>query len=182
MTPKTIKETLINSEISYQGYFLKVKKDTVQLPDGSISTRESILHPGASAVVPYLGDGQFLMIEQYRTPLQQTYLEFPAGKIDPNEKPEETAIRELKEEAGCACTSLEFLTEIHPVIGYSNEIIYLYLAKGLSIGEQSLDQGEFIKTLQISASDLQKKIWSHQIPDVKTQIAALWALRALGLS
>src|SRR5471030_1552475 len=95
-----MKETRIDGELVYKGHFLKVQRDRVALPDGKHTAREYVLHPGAVVILPLLDDGTVLMERQYRYPLDQVFIEFPAGKIDPNEDPLVAARRELEEETG----------------------------------------------------------------------------------
>ena len=134
-------------EILHQGKFLTLKLDTVELPDGKHATREFVEHPGAVMILPLFDDGRVLLERQYRYPIAKVLLEFPAGKLDPNESELACAKRELQEETGYTAREWFFLTRIHPVISYSTEFIDLYLARGLTAGESKLDEGEFLETL-----------------------------------
>ena len=123
-----LKEFKLSSKIIYRGRFLDVRKDGVRLPNGKITTREWIQHPGAACMVPILPDGQLALIRQYRYPVLQEMIELPAGKLDPGESPEECAKRELEEEIGYKTSKLTYLTHIHPAIGFASEKMWLYLA------------------------------------------------------
>ena len=96
----TLTETRIDGELVYDGHFLKVQRDTIELPDGKRTGREYILHPGAVVILPLLDDGKVLLERQYRYPLHDVFIEFPAGKIDPGESTLVCAARELAEETG----------------------------------------------------------------------------------
>lgn len=171
-------ETPISSLLVHDG-FLKLFQDQVLLPDGNRSQREYIQHPGAAMIMPVLDDGRVLMIEQYRYPVKKTFLEFPAGKIDLPESSVETAHRELHEEVGFKAKTLEHLTSIHPVIGYSTEIIDLFVATGLENIGRKLEQDEFLNPVIMTIDQLEEKIWNSEITDVKTQIGFFWLKRYL---
>jgi len=167
------KESRVSSKLVYEG-FLKIFVDNVKLPDGNSATREYIVHPGASMVIPILENGNVIMERQYRYSTDQEYLEFPAGKIDRGESPLQTAIRELEEETGYHAEEMKHLTTIHPVIGYSNEIIEIYIAKKLKLREAKLDAGEFLEVVEINPQDLINWVRQSKVKDVKTQIGAFW--------
>lgn len=174
----SLDEETVSSETVYQGVFLQIRKDKARLPDGSLHTREWVVHPGASAILAVADDGQILMERQWRYPMGREYLEIPAGKIDAGESPLQTAQRELLEETGMRAEHWEPLTVIHPAIGFSNEVIHIFVARGLSGSAEhaALDQGEQIETLWMSLEALMDRVRSGQLPDVKTQIA-LWHLK-----
>lgn len=174
-----LNEKTLSSRVAYDGHFLKVIQDEVELLDQSRMLREYILHPGASMVIPVLENGQLIMIEQYRHPLNRVFLEFPAGKRDSGESFEKTAVRELKEETGFETMDLRFLTSIHPTIGYANEEIQIFLARQLKHTGRHLDAGEFLNCVEISFAELETKVKSGEITDVKTQIAFFWLDRVL---
>ncbi len=171
---KHLEEKTLSSKQVYSGRFLKVEQDQVQAPDGKIYFREYILHPGAAMIIPLLPNGNVVMIHQYRHAVKQVFLEFPAGKRDHNEETVLTAQRELKEETGYEAKEWKLLTTIHPVIGYSNEHIDLYLAKDLTLAERQLDHGEFIDVVEVTPKDLMKYVQEGKVSDVKTQIGAFW--------
>ena len=134
-----LKETRIDGELAYNGSFLKVQRDTIELPDGKRTKREFILHPGAVVILPVLDDGTVLMERQYRYPLHDVFIEFPAGKIDAGEDPLNSAKRELEEETGYTAAEWQFVSTIHNAIAYSDEHLDLYLARGLKAGPAKLD-------------------------------------------
>jgi len=172
-------ETRLDGETVYQGSFLNVKRDQVRLPDGATTIREYIEHPGAVMIIPLFDDQRVLMERQYRYPIAQVMVEFPAGKLDPNEDPLQCAQRELQEETGYRARELIRLTRIHPVISYSTEFIDLYLARGLIEGERKLDQEEFLETFITDISQLTEWVRSGVISDVKTIIGVFWLEKIL---
>ncbi len=167
-------EMTIESEEIYSGRLLHVFKDTVRLPSGNHSIREYIKHPGASVVIPYLGNNKIIMIRQYRYPIQMVMLELPAGKIDPGESPEKTMARELAEETGYHPGSLQFICKIHPCVGYSDELLYLFWANDLRLSVTPSDDDETIETVEMSIDAAMELVFSGQVTDAKTLIGLFW--------
>ncbi len=181
MTARTdLTETTITSEPVYDGVLLKARRETVRLPDGSSGTREWLDHPGAAAVVPFFEDGSILLVRQFRFPPRKEFLEIPAGKLDvAGESPLDVAGRELEEETGFVASEFESLGAIFPCIGYSNECIYLFTARGLSRGTQQLSDGEFVEPVRMPFSDALALVDAGEIDDAKTVSALLLADRRL---
>jgi len=171
---KHLEEKTLSSKQIFRGRYLKVEQDQVQAPDGKTYFREYILHPGAAMMIPLLSNGNVVMIHQYRHAMKQVFLEFPAGKRDHGEESLITAKRELREETGYEAKDWKFLTTIHPVIGYSNEHIDLFLAKELTLAERQLDHGEFIEVVEVKPQELMGYVRDGKVSDVKTQIGAFW--------
>lgn len=176
---KKLIEKKIKSEVVYEGTFLTVLRDEVELPNGKGGAREYIPHPGASLVIPVTDSGQLIMIRQFRYPLQQEFVEFPAGKLDVGEAPLVAAKRELEEEIGQSAKEFRHLTTIHPVIGYSNEKIEIYLARGLYEVKQHLDEDEFLNIFETSFEEAFHLMRQGKITDVKTMIALFWYEKVL---
>jgi ADP-ribose pyrophosphatase len=170
-------ETELSSELVYQGGFLKVRKDRVQMPDGAEARREYVMHPGAAAMVPLFDDGRVLIERQFRYPLREVFVEIPAGKIDAGETSFQTAQRELVEETGYRAREWGFLTRIHPAIGFSDEILDIFLCRGLEQVGRSLDEGEFLEIDVVPLGWLVDEIRAGRLSDVKTQIAVHWLER-----
>jgi len=167
-------ETRIDGQTVYSGSFFRIEKDQARLPDGTSAFREFMRHPGAAAVIPLFEDGTVLVERQFRYPMGRVFIELPAGKIDRGEHSLETARRELEEETGYVADEWYFVTTIHNAIGYSDEHIDLYLAKGLRKGTVHLDAEEFIQSFRMPASELVDGVRQGRITDVKTVVGVFW--------
>jgi ADP-ribose pyrophosphatase len=174
MTDAHLRETRIDGETAYDGHFLKVSRDRVTLPDGAVTQREYIRHPGAVVILPLFDDGRVLLERQFRYPNDRVFIEFPAGKIDPGEESLATAKRELLEETGYTATDWHFVCTIHNAIAYSDEHLDLFLARGLTAGEAQLDEGEFLETFTATVPELLQMVKAGEITDVKTVIGTFW--------
>jgi ADP-ribose pyrophosphatase len=172
-------ETLISSETIASGGMLTVKRDQVRLANGHRSQREYVEHPGAVAVVPLLANGHVVLEKQFRYPLHQVFIELPAGKIDPGEDILVTGQRELLEETGYSATEWIKLGQVHPCIGYSNEVIHMYLARGLIQGAHQRDEDEALEVFEASFADCLAMIEQGEITDGKTITALHLAERYL---
>lgn len=161
-------ETGQSSKEVFSGRLLNVFLDEVKLPDNSFSTREWIRHPGACAVVPIFEDGSIMLLKQFRYPPRKVFIEVPAGKIDTGEDPAVTAERELLEESGIRCEKLINVGHFYPAIGYADEIIYSYVAWGLTVETQNTDDDEFLKPYRIPFQKAIDMIGSGEITDAKT--------------
>ena len=167
-------ETKISSENIYDGTLLHVKKDKVELPNGDISYREWIKHPGASAVIPVTDNKEIILVRQYRYPIQSLTMEIPAGKLDvAGEDPLECAKRELEEETGYSAQEYQFLTKLATTVGFSDEFIYIYAARGLKAGQQHTDEDEFINVVTVPLAKAVEMVHSGEILDGKSVVAIL---------
>jgi len=169
-----LKETKVDGEVAYDGHFLKVSRDRVKLPDGKLTQREYIRHPGAVVILALFDDGRVLLERQYRYPNDQVFIELPAGKIDPGEDPLASAKRELEEETGYTATDWHFVCTIHNAIAYSDEHLDLFLARGLTEGDAKLDDGEFFETYAAAIPEMLEMVKRGDITDVKTVIGTFW--------
>jgi len=176
-------ETRLSSEEIFQGHFLHAFRDRVSLPDGSSAVREYVRHPGAAMVIALLEDahrGTLVVMErQYRHPVAQVMIEFPAGKLDKNEDGLCCAQRELREETGYQAKEWARAGVLHPVISYSTEYIEVWFARGLTAGPPTLDQGEFLEVFTATPSEVLDWCFEGKITDSKTLTAALWLQNVL---
>ena len=167
-------EKEIDSKKVFEGKLLHVYSDSVELPNGYTSTREYIKHVGAACVVPVDEDGNVIIEKQFRYPFHDVLTEIPAGKLDSKEEPHlQAALRELQEETGYMAENMIYLGEFYPTCAYSDEIIHMYLATGLSQGQQNLDDDEFVGVEKMPLATLVEKIMNGEIKDGKTQTALL---------
>jgi ADP-ribose pyrophosphatase len=170
-------EHRVSQEELLKGNFLHAFRDTVRLPDQSLATREYVVHPGAVMVIPLLdtADGLRLVLErQYRYPVGQVMIEFPAGKLDPGEDPFLCAQRELMEETGYTARHWARAGVLHPVIAYSTEVIDIWFAKDLTQGERQLDAEEFLDVFTATPAQLMAWCRDGLVTDAKTLTGALW--------
>ncbi len=172
-------ETKLDSENIYDGYLLHIKKDKVRLPNGGEAYREWVKHPGAAAVIPYTDQGEVILVRQYRYPIDEVTLEIPAGKLDvAGEDPLECAKRELSEETGYTAQEYKFLTKLATSVGFSDEVIYIYAARGLAAGQQHTDEDEFINVVKVPLQEAVEMVLDGRINDGKS-ITAIFMLDRL---
>jgi ADP-ribose pyrophosphatase len=169
----------LDSRRIYTGRVVRLDLDTVRFPDGSTGQLELIRHPGAAAIVPCASDPAgadptILLIRQYRYATGGPLWEIPAGTLDAGEDPEACARRELLEETGVTARRLERLTSIWTTPGFTNEVIHLYLATGLTTGEPSRERDEFIEVVPQPLSRVLALIRDGEIRDAKTVVAILY--------
>ena len=170
-------EHRVHQEEILRGRFLHAFRDTVRLPNQNLSTREYVVHPGAVMVIPMLNtpDGLRLVMErQFRYPVGQVMTEFPAGKLDAGEDPWLCAQRELQEETGYIARQWARAGVLHPVIAYSTEVIEIWFAKDLSLGERRLDTDEFLDVFTASPTELMAACQQGRLTDAKTLTGLLW--------
>jgi ADP-ribose pyrophosphatase len=160
----------LKSETIYQARVFRLCRETVTLPNGVTATLDVIHHPGSSAVVPLLPDGEVVMIRQYRHSLRQFLWEVPAGTLDPGEGFLECARRELIEETGYRAKHFEELTEILPAPGYSDERIRIFSASDLEPAPRKLDKDEVLEVAHLPLSETRAMIEDGRIQDAMTVI------------
>lgn len=168
-----LNERTVDSKEIFNGKVLKLRLDTVELPNGNFSTREVIEHNGGVGIVALTDAGEIVMVKQFRKPLEKVILEIPAGKLNKCEDPLDCGIRELEEETGYKAGKITTLGHFIPSPGFANEVLYLYLATDLKKGEINLDEDEFVETELIPLRDLYNMIMEGKIIDGKTIIGIL---------
>jgi len=174
-----LKEERIDGIELFKGNFIEARRDTVRLPDGGTATREYVIHPGAVVVVPLLDDGRVVLERQFRYPVGRVMIEFPAGKLDAGEAPLLCGQRELLEETGYTARAWAYAGLMHLAVGYSTEIIHIYFARGLSLGERQLDAGEFLDVFSATPQELLAWSADGTLTDAKTLTCALWLQNVL---
>lgn len=171
---KNLTEVTVSSEEIFDGQVVHLFKDTVELPNGKPATREVIRHVGAVAIVPMTEDGKVVVERQFRYPLHEVITEIPAGKLDSKSEDRLAAAkRELEEETGLLADEWICIGDYCPAAAYCDEIITMYLAKGLQKGTRNLDEDEFLNIMEVSLEELVEDIMQGKIADGKTQVAIL---------
>ncbi len=171
-TDKT--ERRIGGEVKYEGRILTMAVDRIQTPDGKEAVREYVRHPGGVGIVPLNGKGEVLCVRQYRYAHGRIFLEIPAGKLEPGETDRRAAaLRELREETGAVCETLTHIGDFIPSPAILGEVLSMYLAEGLTIGQTDFDEDEFIDIEAIPLDRLCEMVLSGEITDGKTQAAVL---------
>lgn len=174
-----LEEKTLSSEQKFDGKVVKLFVDSVELENGKTATREVIKHPGGVCVLPLDEDENILMVRQFRYPTGKVLLEIPAGKLELGEDHRECGLRELREETGCTCDEFTYLGNLIPTPAYDNEVIHMYLARGLHSGEQKLDEDEFLEVEKIPLKKAAEMVMNNEIADAKTQLAILKTMRLL---
>lgn len=167
-------ETPLRAQTVYQGDFLAVSRDVVRQADGREVSYEYIRHPGAVVVIPLLADGRVVVERQFRYPVGRVMTEFPAGKLNAGEDPLACGRRELLEETGYRAAEWARAGALHLAIGYSNEIIHIYFARGLQAGARQLDAGEQLDVHAVTMEALLQASHDGGLTDAKTLSCLLW--------
>lgn len=183
MSDEHLIEQRIAQEELFKGRFLHAFRDTVRLPDGGEAMREYVRHPGAVVVVPLLegpdGQTRIVLERQYRYPVGQVMVELPAGKLDAGEDPLVCGRRELLEETGYQAREWAWAGQMHLAIAYSTEVIHIYFARGLTLGERQLDDGEFLDVFTATPEELLAWCRDGQVTDAKTLSCVVWVQNVL---
>lgn len=167
----------MDTEEIYRGRVFSLMRERAVLPNGRVATYEVVRHPGAAAMLAVTGEGGILLLRQHRHAAGGEIWEIPAGTLNPGETPEDCARRELIEETGFSAGKMELLSSILPVPGYSDEVIHLFLATGLTAAAQNLDPDEVISVFPFSAERVFSMVSSGEIRDGKTLCALFLASR-----
>ena len=168
---------LLRRERVHEGPLLRIDLDHIRLPNGHPTSVECIRHPGAAAVIPLLGDGRVVLLRQYRHAVGGTILEIPAGKLDPGERPEDCARREVEEETGYRPGRLESLGSILTTPGFTDEVIWLYLAHELRPCPARPEADECLEPVLLGWDEALAAIDAGTLRDAKSVVAFLRADR-----
>ena len=177
----TFEEKTLESQRIYEGAVLNLRRDKVTVRDNGTSYREVIEHRGAVTLAAMTAEGNMVLVRQFRYAAGKVLLETPAGKMEKGEEPIVTAARELKEETGYTAGKLTHLSSFYCAIGYSNEIIHLYLAEDLTPGETDFDDNEAIEVEEIPLTELKRMALAGEIDDGKTLVAILTVAARMGI-
>lgn len=167
-------EETISSEYPFSGRLVKVRVDEVRLPSGRVTRREVVVHRGAVAIVAIEG-GKVLMEKQYRHTAGKVLWEIPAGTMEEGEMPGECAMRELKEETGYTAKNMDEVTHFYVAVGYSTEIIRVFIATGLNKDKATPEEDESIETVMVPMTDALDMVRRNEIEDAKSMIGILLA-------
>ena len=173
-----LKEEMVSQETVYQGIIVNVRRDKAKLPDGRLTNREVVEHPGGVAIFAMDDQDRVAMVRQYRYPMGEIVLELPAGKLEKGEDPFAAAKRELEEECGLTADNYISLGEFYPTVGYDTEVIYTWVATGLHETKMHLDADEFLTPDRVPLEKAYQMVMSGEIKDGKT-IAGILKLKAL---
>lgn len=175
---KLVEEFTVNSEKIYDGKIINLRVDTVELPNRKYAKREIVEHNGAVAILA-MEDDSMILVRQYRKAAEDFLFEVPAGKLEHDEEPIACASRELLEETGYIPKKLEELCKFYSTPGFSTEMIYLFLAKDLTLNIPSPDEDEFIVVEKVNINYAYEMIQKKEIIDAKTIIAIQYAMSIL---
>ena len=173
-----LREKVTNSKEIFNGKIIKVTHDDVLLPNGNVSKREVVHHNGAVSIIAVHEDHLYF-VRQYRTPTGEVILEIPAGKVEKNEAPDETAKKELKEEIGAVSADIRKLYEFYTAPGFASELIHLYIAEDIKLGDQALENDEFLDIVKLPLNSLKENLERGHFRDAKTIIAVQYILSNL---
>lgn len=168
-----ISEEVLMEDEAWSGKIFDVHTLQVKLPDGRTARRDVVRHPGAVAIVALTDDQRVCLVRQYRTALGRVTVEIPAGKLTPGEDPLEAAKRELTEETGMVAQKIAYLTTMATSDGFCDELIYIYMATGLSFAKSDPDDDEFINVDLVPINQLIDAVLDARIEDAKTAMGAL---------
>ncbi len=178
--------SILKSNVVYRGRLVEVAVLDVKGPSGEVVVRESVVHPGAVAVLPVYADHTVILCRQYRAPVDDYLLEVPAGKLKPNEDPLECAKRELLEETGLRAGYLSELATFYTSPGFTNEIMHAFLARELSVvGRGELDsrgiEERHLELVRVRLGEWSRLVEEGSIRDAKSIVTLSLAARTLGV-
>lgn len=170
-------EVTIESQRIYDGRVVRLRRDTVRLAGGRVTSREIVEHPGSVAIVALDGNGDLLLIRQFRKAVERYLLEIPAGTLEPDEDPVSCAQRELREETGYQAGQMELMVSFYSCPGFCTEWMHIYLASDLRPAPLATEEDEAIEVVKMSPPQALRLMATGEICDGKT-IVGLLALEA----
>lgn len=176
MKKEEISEKTYKSEQLFNGRIIKLRKDSVILPDGRKTTREIVEHPGAVVILAEKEGQTIILVRQFRKAVEEFLLELPAGTIEPSEKRIDCARRELEEETGYLAESWQEIFDFYSAPGFCSERLTFYYAHDLIKTKSNTDQDEFIEIVEVNREDISIMIKKRQIRDAKSLVGILWWL------
>ena len=177
MNDEKLVEKTLEEQLIFDGRVITVYHNKALLPNGETAMREIVAHPGGVCIAALTDEDELLFVRQFRSPYGEIVTELPAGKLERGEDPFKAGIRELSEETGASARHITSLGTLYPTPGYCGEIIYMYLATGLSFGDQHTDDDEFLDVLRIPLAKAVEMVMAGELPDSKTQTAVLKVAR-----
>lgn len=172
-------EKTIKVDNVYEGKILSLRVETVEMPDKKYSKREIVDHVKGVGIIAFDGEDSIYLVRQYRKAIDEFTLEIPAGLVEVNEKPIETAKRELQEEIGYKPLDIEYLFDMHASPGFTNDKLSFFLAKNLEESKLELDEDEFLEKKSYKIEDVYNMVINGEITDAKTIIAVMYAKRLI---
>lgn len=172
-------EKTVDSKRYFEGRVINLRVDTVELENGTLATREIVEHPGGVCVIGLTDDGKIPMVRQFRAPFGRALLEVPAGKLNYGEDHFECGKREFLEETGFFASEYVYFGSLYPSVGFLTENLHIYFAKGLTKGEQHLDDDEFLNVEFFTLDELLDLVDKNEIKDAKTVVAIMKLARYL---
>jgi len=168
-----LKEEQVSGQVLFEGHVVSLRVDQARIGDGSLRTREVVVHPGGVSVAALTGQNELLMVRQFRYAPQEVLLELPAGKLERGEDPFEAMKREQREETGTVSSRYISLGVVYPTPAYDTEKIYLWACRVSGWGEQHLDDGELLEVERVPLFEAEQMVLRNEIPDAKTQVGIL---------
>ncbi len=163
----------LSSRVAWSSPWYQIRQDEIIMPDGSDGVYHVIEKPDAVWIVPLTVDGRIAMVHQYRYTIDDWCWEVPAGSLKPGQTPEEAAREELLEEVGGVAEDLNFIGRFYPANGICDEVGYIYLATGVTLGTPHHEAAEVMEVHTVSIEQALSMARAGQITDGPSALALL---------
>ncbi len=163
----------------YEGRVVSLRVDSVEYRNGHRSEMEVVEHRGGVAIIAMPTPATIVLVHQFRPAIGRAMWEVPAGKLEAGEEPLACATRELIEETGYRAQRLRKLWSFYTAPGFCTELLHLFVAEGLSVGEPSPEESEQIEVRSFDVAEAWRLVTADELPDAKTQIALTWARQGI---